>query len=307
MAIVSCSVNAVTAGDLGRTSSMRPMLEVQWLVFFALFVPFGCARPAQKASRSTEPGRQKARLELRRPAPRVGIAGCKSAEPEPARGAVLELFTSEGCSSCPPADGVLAELVARSESSGGRLYALGFHVDYWDHLGWRDAFSNPAYSERQRWYAASAGGGVYTPELVVSGVESFVGSDGRRAIEAIERAERSPWSARIALTSHSDGRITYAVSGVARAAHLNLALIQPRAESKVSSGENSGKALSHVNVVRAFSRAALARSGRGSWSPPSSPVGAASFMVMAYAQDDATFAVLGANSVRARCAAAEVD
>jgi hypothetical protein len=219
---------------------------------------------------------------------------------------LLELFTSEGCSSCPPADALLAELAGRPEPSGSRMYALAFHVDYWNHLGWRDPFSDAAYSARQRSYAPAANG-VYTPELVVSGIESFVGSDRTRALRAIARAREASWSARIALTSNHAGRIGYAVTGAPRGVHLNLALVQPRAASQVAAGENSGRVLPHVNVVREFLQTELGSSGRGEWSPRFAERGTEPFVVVAYAQDDATRAVVGANSVRARCEARAPD
>jgi hypothetical protein len=102
--------------------------------------------------------------------------------------AVVELFTSEGCSSCPPADAVLADIAA---TGGPTTYALAYHVDYWDDLGWPDRFASPESAARQQTYARALGTrGLYTPQMVVGGTEQFTGSDRARATAAIEREAR---------------------------------------------------------------------------------------------------------------------
>src|SRR6267142_4441733 len=125
----------------------------------------------------------------------------------PRRMVLVELFTSEGCSSCPPADAVLSQLVARQPVAGVKVLALGEHVDYWDRLGWRDPFSSAAYSARQADYASKAfhGGDIYTPQMVVNGREALVGSDYRAATAAIARAARpSGPRARVMLKASRD-------------------------------------------------------------------------------------------------------
>src|SRR5689334_14081460 len=99
--------------------------------------------------------------------------------------ALVELFTSEGCSSCPPADRVLARLAAEARASGRRIFPLSFHVDYWNGLGWRDPWSTRTFTERQRNYARALGWRTYTPQMVINGAEHFVGSDERHARESI--------------------------------------------------------------------------------------------------------------------------
>src|SRR5438309_4363112 len=106
---------------------------------------------------------------------------------------LVELFTSEGCSDCPPADALLEKLIATQPIAGAEVIGLGQHVDYWDQQGWKDRFSSAALTNRQHVYGASfALESVYTPQMIVDGRAQFVGSDGNAARKAIERAIASP-------------------------------------------------------------------------------------------------------------------
>jgi hypothetical protein len=215
--------------------------------------------------------------------------------------AVIELFTSEGCSSCPPADRVLAGLAERAKSSALPIYALSFHVDYWNYLGWRDRFSSANYSERQHGYASIApNGGTYTPQAVVNGEAECVGSDSTRIDALVERALTHAAGTRIELSARRVGsaiEVSYSASGETRDRVLNLALVEPHAESAVRSGENAGEQLSHVNVVRAFVSRSLA-STSGSWSiVPSADFGAGRVGVVAYAEGNSQRDISGANAL----------
>ena len=166
---------------------------------------------------------------------------------------VVELFTSEGCSSCPPADRLLLDFAGREDD---RLFPLAFHVDYWNRLGWTDPFSDRAYSERQRAYARVVGSGrVYTPQMIVNGETEFVGSRRAQAEQALQRALAQPAASTVALSVSVKERtvdVGYTVADAPADAVLNLALVQQRAEQDVPRGENAGRTLAHANVVRAF-------------------------------------------------------
>ena len=189
--------------------------------------------------------------------------------------AVVELFTSEGCSSCPPADRVLASLAARAKSQSLLVFPLSFHVDYWNYLGWRDSFSDARYSERQRGYSAiGTGGGTYTPQVVVNGEDESVGSNASRIESLVEAALKRAPRSQIELEARRAEygiEVSYRVTGETRGRVLNLALVEPRAESQVESGENAGERLAHVNIVRVFSSRPLSQGTAGQWSPPAGP------------------------------------
>ena len=170
--------------------------------------------------------------------------------------ALVELFTSEGCSSCPPADDALAALADDARRSGAEVYALSFHVDYWDEIGWPDPFSSPANTRRQQAYARALGGGTYTPEMVVNGAEGFVGSDRARARRSIDAALSQPTGVAVALTVERGADQLTAhtrVTGSPPGAVVGVAWVEASREVDVRRGENAGRRLRHVNVVRAWS------------------------------------------------------
>lgn len=176
---------------------------------------------------------------------------------------LVELFTSEGCSSCPPAERLLSEL-AREYASDTSVFLLAHHVDYWDHLGWKDPFASAAATARQRAYSARLDQDrVYTPQMVVNGERGFVGSDRAAADSAIRASRERAEPARLGING-SRGPIiagkpvgvecTVASAGAAQPAKLRLAvcLVEDGLVSKVKQGENAGRELKHDRVVRAF-------------------------------------------------------
>ncbi|HKV39379.1 MAG TPA: DUF1223 domain-containing protein [Blastocatellia bacterium] len=169
---------------------------------------------------------------------------------------LVELFTSEGCSSCPPADRVLAEL-ARSQNEGGaEIIPLEEHVDYWNHLGWRDPFSSAQFSQRQSDYARVFNhDGVYTPQMIVDGHSEFVGSNMATARQEIARASGTK-KVPIKLTIAPMGAKSYKlhvetgrIVGTAPTS-LWLAITEDDLSSSVDAGENSGSRLKHTALVR---------------------------------------------------------
>ena len=165
------------------------------------------------------------------------------------RPVVVELFTSQGCSSCPPADALLATLADRPD-----VLALAFHVDYWNRLGWVDPFSGPWATARQSAYAAQMGSDqVYTPQAVVDGGRDVVGSD-RDGLEAAIADARADPVVPVALTT-SDAGLRVTVDPAAPAdAVLWLVGFDDRHETPVRRGENAGKMLVDRNVVRSLTR-----------------------------------------------------
>jgi hypothetical protein len=179
--------------------------------------------------------------------------------------AVVELFTSEGCSSCPPAD----ELVARiqKEDKDKQVYILAFHVDYWNRLGWKDVFSSADYSKRQNEYANWLNlQSVYTPQIVVNGKKEFVGSEEGALRNAITAGLRTnPVETLTLNTQKNQDHITvqYHVNGTEKNTNLLLALVQKAAQTKVQHGENGGRTLSHVQIVRKIQSQAINTGGNG--------------------------------------------
>jgi hypothetical protein len=181
---------------------------------------------------------------------------------------VVELFTSEGCSSCPPADDVLVKLSRMQNVSNARVIVLGEHVDYWNNLGWVDPFSSPQFRARQNDYAQTFKvDSVYTPQMVVNGRAEFVGDDMGRALSEIGRAAAQP-SATVSVKAGRNATdqelVDLAVEirdlpainirgkrGVAPV-DVYLAVTEDNLTTDVKRGENSGHTLRHAAVVRSF-------------------------------------------------------
>ncbi len=164
--------------------------------------------------------------------------------------AVVELFTSEGCSSCPPADNAVAELLKEYPDN---VYVLGYHVDYWDNLGWKDIFSNAAYTRSQREYAGIFKlSSVYTPQVIVNGTEQFVGSDKNKLKATVNKDLKQESTIKLKVDAKAtDGKtVLVNYSTDAPNANLKIALIQLSADNKIQRGENTGATLHHVNIVR---------------------------------------------------------
>ncbi len=200
---------------------------------------------------------------------------------------VVELFTSQGCSSCPPADALLAVL-----DKDPNVLVLSEHVDYWNHLGWRDPFSSSVYSARQQQYARRfAQDGPYTPQMVVDGRVQFVGSDARRARAAIAAAAREP---RAVVTVRREGDVVFAEAPALLAgskAELWVAILRPEGEAEVARGENAGRRLRHVGIVKSLVKGGTVTRDRGASHRVVVEAGA---RVVAFLQEPGQGAILGA-------------
>ena len=191
-------------------------------------------------------------------------AAAAPAATEPGAPVLLELFTSQGCSSCPPADRLLSELAADA-ALAGEVVALAFHVDYWNYIGWADPFSSERWSQRQRRYAeVLEDGRVYTPQLVVNGRRHLVGSRRGDVLRAVREARSRPPAARLDLAVGEAAGGTLPVEVAARLLRdagegplvLWVALWQDGLVTPVSRGENADRVLRDDRVVRRLLRAA---------------------------------------------------
>jgi hypothetical protein len=173
---------------------------------------------------------------------------------------LVELFTSEGCSTCPPADTLLAKLEQVQPVNGAEVIVLGEHVDYWDGQGWHDRFSSHQYTERQNEYRGRLHvDNSYTPQMIVDGTDQFVGNDAVHAIGAIQHAAQTPKIKLILSQPVVDAqKVSASVSSPAPATtkkgDLYAALVDPKDTTEVHGGENKGHRLYHVAVVRSLQR-----------------------------------------------------
>jgi hypothetical protein len=227
---------------------------------------------------------------------------------------VLELFTSEGCSSCPPADALLAKMEEQQPVSGAEIIALEEHVDYWDQQGWVDPFSSGQWTQRQQIYAYGFGDhSVYTPELVVNGRAAFVGShegDAYRAVMNAAAQPRTVMSITVLPSEKRDharvkieiGKLQGAQAG--DAAEVWVAITETALHSAVAAGENSGHDLHHAAVVRWLRKTGAADSNGAATFTGESDVKLesgwkrANLRVVAFVQEKRSRHILGAASVR---------
>ena len=184
------------------------------------------------------------------PAPTAKPAGTR----EPV---LVELFTSEGCGNCPPADAELALLDSAQPVQGAEVIALGFHVDYFNDRGWKDEYSSSQFTDRQNKYARLWKlDSIYTPQMIVDGQKQFVGSDGRQAADVIAKAA-VPAKANVDVALN-EKRVEINVQNIAKheVATVYLAATEDNLVTNVKAGNNSGKTLKHVSVVRGFAEIA---------------------------------------------------
>lgn len=199
---------------------------------------------------------------------------------------LVELFTSEGCSSCPPADRHLQQL-------DSKVIVLSEHVDYWDRLGWKDKFSSPAFTERQETYVKQFSlDSPYTPQMVIDGVAQFTGGDTRRAATEIDKAGSRP-KANIVLGRTAAG-VDVEIEAVPHECDIWLALADNSDVTRVDAGENKGRTLSHVAVVRSIRKIGYVKRGGTFSRRVELPPGASAQRIVVFLQEAGQARVFGA-------------
>ncbi|MBN2630745.1 MAG: DUF1223 domain-containing protein [Rhodobacteraceae bacterium] len=177
----------------------------------------------------------------------IGLAGAVLAQTRPV---VVELYTSQGCSSCPPADAFMATLAQQPD-----VIALSLHVDYWDYIGWRDTFAQPQYTQRQKAYAKAVGSRmIYTPQMIVAGNDRIVGNDPAEVAASIRRHQATPSAVRLTLTRHGDTLTIRAEADppLTEAARVQLVRYVPQATIEIGRGENQGRNVTYTNIVTSW-------------------------------------------------------
>ena len=206
---------------------------------------------------------------------------------------VVELYTSQGCSSCPPADAMLEELAQRPD-----VIALALHVDYWDYIGWADDLASPAFTARQQGYAHAAGHAtVYTPQMVIGGVDHVVGSRPMQVMDGIQAHAAQPDPVTVELTRGGGSVTVRAASngGPSRTALVQLVRYEPLVRRDIRRGENAGRTIRYANVVTSWQELRRWNTAQPLVMQVSAP-GAQPVVVIV--QDGASGAILGAAQVR---------
>ena len=235
----------------------------------------------------------------------IHLLGQNSSFPTPVPAssfAVVELFTSQGCSSCPPADKVLSSISKEAQKNGQAIYTLSFHVDYWNYLGWKDPYSDSRFSQRQRAYAQSLSTGVYTPQMVVNGEIAFVGSRKTEAQKNIQEALSQAAQVEVEISSVSKKgeyvELTYELGAQKASWELQVALVEAQVSDAVKRGENRGRTLSHSHVVREFLSQPIESLKGQIRIPLSKLTDKAEGSLIAYVQDTQTLEILGATGTK---------
>ncbi|MBZ0222451.1 MAG: DUF1223 domain-containing protein [Dokdonella sp.] len=200
----------------------------------------------------------------------AGVSGPADAQSDTRPVAVIELFTSQGCSSCPPADRLLGELAKNAS-----LITLSLSVDYWDHLGWKDSLASPRHTKRQWAYSRSQGtSGVYTPQAIINGVVGVVGSNRKEIEAAIARTRDGAMTVPVRLALDGDAITVSVADGKNGAAPADLWLcgVTRSASVEIRRGENRGRNITYVNVGRHWAKVGTWSGKSATWSVPASTI-----------------------------------
>ena len=212
---------------------------------------------------------------------------------------IAELFTSEGCSSCPSAEALLKEMADMTSRESVAVVGLAFHITYWDHLGWKDPYSQQEFTSRQKKYDDFLTTQQYTPQVIVNGEFEFVGGNPIAFRDAISKAATTPYYFSLTATAtHSNNQITidYSVDKKSKSESLNVALVETSVENHVKNGENKNRVLKHYNVVRKFHTVDLEPSGQLTLeSPPDLDLNKCELVL--YVQHRRNLRVMGASRI----------
>lgn len=215
--------------------------------------------------------------------------------------AVVELFTSQGCSSCPAADRLLNDIIEEAKDNDSPVYGLSFHVSYWNYLGWKDPYSRSEFNVRQGQYMKALNTGTaYTPQMVVNGQTEFVGSSTAQAHRAIEAALSQEATFSVEVSAMEEGRqivVSYRLDKPVVNSLINVALVQEEAKNYVDRGENSGRTLRHRNVVVDFKALPADTAGRVDVSHPEEAK-RTDLAVVVFLQDKSNLRIVGASRVK---------
>jgi hypothetical protein len=221
--------------------------------------------------------------------------------------AIVELFTSEGCSSCPPADSLLGQINLKQTNAGQLIVGISEHVTYWNNLGWKDPYSSPVFTDRQSVYASRLSPeGSYTPQMVLNGRDQFVGSDGPALERALhDDARKEHFALRVvSSTPTSEGfDVKFAfVGSFSKPLDIIAVLVDDTDRSNVLRGENAGRQLQHVSVARSMTRVATVRDDGEQSVHVSYPEGfstgsGSGHHLVLFAQEPHQSAILGATTI----------
>jgi hypothetical protein len=215
--------------------------------------------------------------------------------------ALIELFTSQGCSSCPAADDVLAKTIEDAAKENKKLFALSFHVDYWNRLGWEDPFSSAVFSQRQNNYVSAMKlDGAYTPQMIVNGSNEFVGSDKAALTANLDKTLNTKALASFSTLTATYGdhiKVQYVIDGDIKGTTINFALVSLSETTAVKRGENGGRTLTNENIVRQLVTKPAAASGEIEFAQ--GPVPAKdNAAVIAFVQEEKSFKIIGAATAK---------
>lgn len=211
--------------------------------------------------------------------------------------AVVELFTSQGCNSCPPADELLGRLAER-----GDVVALAYHVDYWDYLGWRDTLGSPENTERQKAYGRTfASRSIYTPQIVIDGRKQVSGGKLYALEDALARRDREGSSLKVTMSARytSDSVVISAGAGEGGKAHVTMVFFDPATRVRIDRGRNEGRAMVYRNAVTATQSVGMWHGRAAEFELPISELarknaGGCAILLQEYAKDGTPGAILGA-------------